>query len=207
MDGPAPQERQRLRRQGLRLVWIGEAWNGGEAAFGLAAAWASGSVALFAFGLDSVVELFAGLVLIRRLRVEWSARSEADADRRALRLVGWSFVGLAALIGVQGVATLVGLFPEPKASLAGVIVVAASAVAMAFLFERKTEVARQLGSDALRAEAIEALVCDVQDVLILVGLGLNAWLGWWWADPVAAFVLIPFLVREGLEAVRPSREP
>ena len=78
----------------------------------------------------------------------------------------------------------------------------ASALVMTLLYFRKTDIARKLGSPALRAEAVESLVCDLQDLTLLVGLGANALWGWWWADPLAALALIPFLLREGWEAVK-----
>jgi len=86
----------------------------------------------------------------------------------------------------------------------GIILVIASALVMTVLFWAKSRIAKRLGSRALRAEALESLVCDLQDLTVLLGLGLNALLGWWWADPVAALALIPFLLKEGWEAVFPE---
>jgi len=194
-------DREGLRRKGLRLVWIGEGWNALEVVAAFAFAWASASVALFAFGLDSIVELFAGIVLIWRLRGEWTGHEEAAAERRALKLVGVTFFLLAIYISAQAIATLLGRFPRPTPSVPGIVLVIASAIVMTILFVRKSDVARRLGSRALRAEALESLVCDVQDLTVLAGLGLNALWGWWWADPLSAIALVPLLVREGWEAV------
>jgi len=182
-------DREGLRRKGLRLVWIGEGWNALEV------------VAAFAFGLDSIVELFAGIVLIWRLRGEWTGHEEAAAERRALKLVGVTFFLLAIYISAQAIATRLGRFPRPTPSVPGIVLVIASAIVMTILFVRKSDVARRLGSRALRAEALESLVCDVQDLTVLAGLGLNALWGWWWADPLSAIALVPLLVREGWEAV------
>jgi divalent metal cation (Fe/Co/Zn/Cd) transporter len=193
--------REALRRKGLRLVWIGEGWNAMEAVAAFAFAWLSASFALLAFGLDSVVELFAGVVLIWRLRGEWTGQEEAAAERRALKLVGWTFFVLAIYISAQAVGTLVGYFPKPRESVPGIVLVIASAVVMTLLFVWKSDVAKRLGSRALRAEAVESLICDVQDLTVLAGLGLNVLFGWWWADPVAALALVPLLVHEGWEAV------
>lgn len=193
-------EREGLRRRALVLVWIGEGWNGIEAVVGLWFALAVGSVALLAFGLDSVIELFAGLVLIWRLRGEWTGSGEARAERTALRLVGATFFLLAAYIAIHASATLLGLVPEPDRSLPGIVLIAASAAVMALLYWRKSRIAARLRSRALRAEAIEALICDVQDLTVLAGLALNALFGWWWADPVAALALVPLLLREGVES-------
>ncbi len=184
------------------LVWAGEIWNGLEAGVGLWAGIYASSVALTAFAFDSFIEVFAGLVLILRLRREWKhVEQEQAAERRAQRLVGATFFLLSGYIAAYSSATLLGWFVEPKESLVGILIVVASALVMTFLFWKKSRIAAELGSRALRAEAVESLVCDLQDLTILVGLGFNAWLGWWWADPVAALGLIPFLLKEGREAL------
>jgi divalent metal cation (Fe/Co/Zn/Cd) transporter len=194
-------DRRDLRRKALLLVWIGEVWNGLEAGVALWSAVNAGSVALLAFGLDSLIEIFAGLVLIWRLGREWKHGEEEAVERRALKLVGITFFILATYILVQSLTTLVGWFPEPRQSLVGIALVIASALIMTTLFWAKSHIATRLGSRALRAEAVESLVCDLQDLTVLLGLGLNALLGWWWADPVAALAVIPFLLKEGWEGV------
>lgn len=197
--------RQRLRRLALLLVWIGELWNIAEAGVALWSAKNAGSVALLAYGLDSLIELFAGAVLIWHLGHEWGHKEEA-AEKRALRLVGITFFVLSAWIAVQAIGTLLGWFAEPRESLVGIILVVASAVVMTSLFFPKINIARRIGSPALRAEAKESLACDLQDLTLLVGLGANALWGWWWADPVAALALIPWLVKEGWEAIFAKEE-
>ena len=182
------------------MVWAGESWNLLEMAVALWAGIAASSVALIAFGLDSIVELFAGAVLIRHLSQEWKGSENVRRERKALRLVGVTFFLLAVFIVFQSAATLSGWLPEPRGSLLGISLVIASAAVMFLLYLGKMPIAKKLRSIALRAEAIESLVCDLQDLTVLVGLGLNAWLGWWWADPVAALALIPFLIKEGREA-------
>ncbi len=199
-------DRDALRRKALLLVWVGEAWNVLEAGVALWSAVSVGSVALLAFGLDSLIEIFAAGVLIWRLRKERKHEEEETAERRALKLVGITFFILAAYIFVQSIATLLGLFSEPRQSLTGILLVIASAFVMTLLFLAKSKLAERLGSRALRAEAIESLVCDLQDLTVLGGLGLNALLGWWWADPVAALILVPFLLKEGWEGVFQNRK-
>lgn len=194
-------DRDALRRRALLLVWIGEAWNILEAGVALWSAVNAGSVALLAFGLDSLIEIFAGGVLIWRLSREWKQGEEEAVERRALKLVGITFFLLATYILVQSLATLVGWLPEPQESHVGIILVIASAIVMTILFWAKSRIAKRLGSRALRAEAVESLMCDLQDLTVLLGLGLNFLLGWWWADPVAALALIPFLLKEGWENV------
>jgi divalent metal cation (Fe/Co/Zn/Cd) transporter len=193
--------RQRLRRLALLLVWIGEIWNIAEAGVALWSAKDAGSVALLAYGLDSIIELFAGAVLIWHLNHEWGERQEGAAEKKALRLVGITFFVLSAWIAIQAIATLIGWFTEPRESLVGIILVIASAAVMTSLFFPKLNIARRIDSPALRAEAKESLACDLQDLTLLIGLGANALWGWWWADPVAALALIPWLIKEGWESV------
>lgn len=197
----------RLRRLALALVWAGEIWNVAEAGVALWSAKSAGSVALFAYGLDSLIELFAGGVLIWHLSREWKGQEhEEAAESKALRLVGITFFLLAAWIAVQAIGTLLGWFAEPRESFIGIILVIASAVVMTGLFFGKMNIAGKLGSKALKAEAKESLVCDLQDLTLLIGLGANALWGWWWADPVAALALIPWLVKEGWESFQNEEE-
>jgi divalent metal cation (Fe/Co/Zn/Cd) transporter len=192
---------QALRRTALLLVWAGELWNLAEAGVALWSGVSAGSAALLAFGLDSLIELFAGGVLIWHLSREWrGAEEEGKAEQRAERLVGVTFFLLSLYIALQSLGTFLGWFAEPRQSWVGIGLVIASAVVMTALYFGKMDIARKLGSRALRAEAVESLVCDLQDLTLVVGLGLNALLGWWWADPVAAIALIPFLLKEGREA-------
>jgi divalent metal cation (Fe/Co/Zn/Cd) transporter len=194
-------DRNALRRKALILVWVGFAWNFLEASVALWSGFIANSVALLAFGLDSLVEIFAGAVLIWRLSKE-EVQQEEEAESKALKLVGVTFFVLAVYIAFQSLATLTGFFVEPQESPIGIILVVASALLMTGLFFGKTRIAKKLGSRALRAEAVESLMCDLQDLTLVFGLGLNALFGWWWADPVAAILLIPFLLKEGWESIR-----
>ena len=199
--------RRRLRQWALLLVWIGEIWNIAEAGVALWSARNASSVALLAYGLDSLIELFAGGVLIWHLSREWREREHEEAsERKAQKLVGITFFLLSAYIAIQSTGTLLGWFAEPRESLVGIILVIASAVVMTAVFFPKMSLAKKLGSPALRGEAIESLVCDLQDLTVLLGLGANALWGWWWADPVAALALIPFLLKEGWEGVKGETE-
>lgn len=188
-----------LRKTALALVSIGLVWNLVEAGVAFWAGVQAGSVALFAYGLDSVVELFAGGVLVWRLRIEGGGEDAETAEQRSRRLIGFTFFLLAVYVALHSIASLVGWLPQPEPSLAGVILVIASAVVMTVLYIAKMRVATRMQSRALRAEAIESLFCDLQDVAVLIGLGFNALLAWWWADPVAGLLLIPFFIKEGLE--------
>lgn len=173
----------------------------------LVAVWAgaeAGSVALLGFGFDSVIECAAAAMLLWRLLVE-SRSEDADrietAERRARRLVGLTFFALAAYVVVQAAVTLVS-GDRPASSRIGMVLAAASLVIMPLLAWAKLRVAGRLGSGALRAEAKETLACAYLSLTLLVGLTLNAAVGWWWADPVAALLMVPWLVREGWEGLR-----
>jgi len=188
-----------LKKKALVLVWIGEVWNIFEATVAIWAALFVGSVALLAFGLDSLIELFAGAVLIWRFWKEKKYK-ESEKEKTALRLIGATFFLLSAFILFQSIATLLGYFAPPKESIVGILITVSSAILMTVLFLYKSRIAKRIGSRALRAEAYQSLVCDLQDLVVLVGLGLNGLFGWWWADPLMALALVPFLIKEGLES-------
>ncbi|MCY4652506.1 MAG: cation transporter [Dehalococcoidia bacterium] len=190
-----------LRRTALILVSVGLVWNLVEAGVALWAGASVGSVALLAFGLDSVVELFAGGVLVWQFRRERDGLEDEAAETRAQRLIGLTFFLLAAYVGIHSGASLLGWLPEPQPSLVGVVIAVASAVVMSILYVFKMRIATRMQSRSLRAEAVESLFCDLQDLVILVGLGFNALFSWWWADPVAALLLIPLFIKEGRENI------
>ena len=194
-------ESDSLRKTALILVLAGLLWNLIEAAVALWAGTRAGSVAILAFGLDSIIELFAGAVLVWRLRAEREESEAEAAEIKSQKLLGLSFFFLAAYVVLHSGASLVGWLPEPQPSLAGVLIVVASAVVMAGLYVGKMGIAARMQSRSLRAEAMESLFCDLQDLTILIGLGLNTLLSWWWADPVSALLLVPLFVKEGMENV------
>lgn len=162
------------------------------------------SIALLGFGLDSVIECAAAAVLLWRLRIETKSDDQAGvetAERRVRAFVGFTFLALAAYVTTQSVLTLARA-ERPAASLVGIGLAAASLVIMPLLAYAKLRVAAHLGSGALRAEAKETLACAYLSLALLLGLGLNAAAGWWWADPTAALLMVPWLVREGIGGLR-----
>lgn len=200
-------DRKTFIKKAMILVWIGELWNVVEAVIALSAGATAASIALIAFGLKSIIELFLGGILIWQLRREWNvSEGEVVSEKKALKLLGIAFFVLAFYVFGQSIATLLGWLREPESSLTGIFLVLSSAAIMAFLYLGKTRIAKQLSSRSLQKEAVATLACDLQDMTVLVGLGLNALFGWWWADPATTLLLIPFLIREGREALEESNE-
>ena len=197
-DGP------KLLRRALWLVGLTLAYNLVEAAIAIWAGTAAGSIALLGFGLDSVIECAASAVLLWRLSVELrggDAERVETAERRSRRFVGLTFLALAAYVLVESALTLIS-GDHPAASLPGIVLAAISLVVMPLLALAKLRTARGLGSGALEAEAKETLACAYLSFTLLVGLVLNAAAGWWWADPLAALAMVPWLLKEGVEGVR-----
>lgn len=189
-------------RRGLRLVGLTAAYNGVEALVALWAGLQAGSIALLGFGLDSVIELAAATMVLGRLRMEFArARVDVDArERRAHRFVGWTFVALAGYVAVESAWTLWS-GDAPAESRVGIVLGAVSLALMPALAWAKLRAAAALGSRALAAEAKETLACAYLSGCLLVGLAAHTALGWWWADPVAALLMVPWLIREAREAL------
>lgn len=195
--------RARLLRRGLQLEYLTIGWNSLEAIVAIGAGILAGSIALVGFGLDSIIEVVSGAILFWRLRTELGgADSDASerAERRALLFVGLSFFALGAYILYESGKKL-WLREQPEESVVGLGLAVLSLVVMPALAFGKHRTAKRLGSRALAADAKETAICSYLSLTLLLGLGLNAWLGWWWADPVAALAMLPLLIHEGKEAV------
>ena len=195
-------ERDRSLGAALRLEYLTVGWNTVEAVVDLAAGVVAGSTALVGFGGDSVVESLSGAVLIWRLFAERRPggveRVEA-VERRARRGVAISLWVLAAYVAAQSAYGLIW-GRESEASPVGLGMAVASLIAMSLLARAKKARARELHSHALEADAVQTELCWRLSVVLLVGLGLNAWLGWWWADSAAALALSGLIAYEGREA-------
>jgi cation diffusion facilitator family transporter len=193
-------DRAFLLRRALWLSAFTVAWNVLEAAVAIGAALVSGSRALLGFGLDSIVESLSAVVLIWRLRAERQNPERAEqVEHRALRLIGVTFLVLATFVGIEAVRALFTR-SEPEAPAAGIAITALSLVVMPLLAMAKGRVGTEMASRAVLADAAETMACVYLSITVLAGLLLNAAVGWWWADPVAALGVVVFLVREGLEA-------
>jgi divalent metal cation (Fe/Co/Zn/Cd) transporter len=176
-------------------------WNGLEAGVGIADGLRSGSVALVAFALDSVIEVGAGLVIAWRLTTPTADPESAERlERRATRLIAVSLFLIAAYVVVQSGLTLASLEREPGTSVIGLVLVALSLPMMRLLAWGKRRVATRLESTSINADASESELCSYLSAIVLLGLGANLLLGWWWLDPVAALAVAGIAAREGWRA-------
>jgi divalent metal cation (Fe/Co/Zn/Cd) transporter len=167
----------------------------------LLAGFLAGSVALVGFGFDSAIEVTSSLAALWRLRSDADEVRREGAERVTVRVIGACFLLLAAYVTYDAIHTLRNGY-VPDQSTSGIVLAVLSLAVMPALVHFKRRIARQLGSGALEAEARQTRVCAYLSAILLAGLGLNAWMGWWWADPLAGLVMVPFIAWEGLEAVR-----
>ncbi len=193
--------RPKLVRRGLRLTYATLAYNSLEGLIAIIAGLRAGSVALVGFGLDSVIEVTASAAAAWRLHADRDPVHRALAERRALHLIGASFLALAGYVTYDAASTLFHRH-TPEKSLVGIILAAVSLAVMPLLARAKRRVSAELQSEALAAEATQTVVCACLSAILLGGLVLNALVSWWWADPVAALVMVPLIVREGVEGLR-----
>jgi divalent metal cation (Fe/Co/Zn/Cd) transporter len=197
-------ERSELLRRALRLEYLTVGWNIVEGVVSLVIALEAGSIALLGFGVDSFVETASGCILLWRLHAERRAADKKEIerlDRRAHKLVGLSLFLLAGYVAVEAVKDMI-LRDRPETTLAGIAITSVSMVAMWWLARAKRRTAAALESRAMAADSFQTTACWWLSLITLSGIGLNASLGWWWADPVAALGMTYFLAAEGREAWR-----
>jgi divalent metal cation (Fe/Co/Zn/Cd) transporter len=198
--GARPPEAARRRVLGRRarlLAGASVSYNLVEAVIAISAGLVAGSVALVGFGLDSVVEVSSGLVVLWQFRHPMPESRE----RRALRLMAISFFALAGYVSVESVRALAAGH-DPDSSTVGILLASASLVVMPFLSWAQRRTGRELGSGAVVADSTQTLLCTYLSAVLLAGLVLNATLGWSWADPLAGLVIAAVAVREGVGAWR-----
>ena len=187
--------------RGINLEYFTVGWNLLEAAVGLIAGGVAGSIALVAFGLDSLIEVSSGGILLWRLRSDGDEERRETVERRALRLVAVSLLALAIYVAAESALSLIR-HEAPERSLAGIALAIASLIAMPVLARAKRRVASDLGSPALQADSKQTDICAYLSAILLLGLLLNASLGWWWADPAAGLLMAPIIAYEGVKAWR-----
>ncbi len=191
---------QHLQR-GILLEYLTVGWNAVEGLVALISGASSGSIALVGFGIDSFIETSSGAVLLWRLRAEHGPRRVEELERKALKLVGAGFLLLAAYVAFDSIKSLIER-ETPERSITGIVIATLSLLVMPWLAHQKRKAARDLNSAALHADSRQTSLCAYLSVLLLGGLLLNALLGWWWADPIAALIMVPLIASEGLQAIR-----
>jgi len=188
-----PAELARLRRRGFALEYASMAWMTAEAAVAITAGVLASSIALTGFGLDSVIEFLAAIIVIWQLRGDGE-----DRETRAVRLIGVTFFALAAYLTAESIHDLVTR-ARPGQSVAGLAITAAALAVMPLLAIAKRRTGQAMGNRTLIADSAETAFCAATSAAALAGVGLNTALGWWWADPAAALAIAALAVKEGLE--------
>ena len=193
--------RDSLLREGRRLEYFTIFYNSLEGLIAVSTGLLAGSIALVGFGFDSVIEVTSGATLLWVLQRQRNESQREEDEGIALRIVGSCFLLLAGYVGYEAIVAL--YYQEtPERSLVGIILAIASLIVMPLLTRAKRRVARELNSTAMAADAKQTEFCTYLSAILLGGLLLNALLGWWWAYPAAALVMVPIIGKEGIEALR-----
>lgn len=198
LDAP---DRRGLIKRGQRLELFTIIYNSLEGFIAIFAGLFAGSIALVGFGFDSVIEVTSGAALLWRLHADINEEKRERVERATLKIVGASFVALAAYVSYDSIKSLLR-HEAPEESIVGIALAAVSLIVMPFLARAKRRVAAGIRSGAMTADARQTDFCAYLSAILLGGLLLNALLGWWWADPIAALVMAPIIAKEGVEALR-----
>ncbi len=190
-----------LVRRGLKLNYATLGYNSLEGLIAIGAGLAAGSIALVGFGLDSLIEVSASVAALWRLYSDPEERRRIRAEWITLRIIGGLFLALAAYVAADAGQALYTR-SAPEESVVGIVLAAVSLGVMPLLARAKRRVALAIGSGALVAEAQQTVFCTYLSAILLVGLVLNAVLGWWWADPLAALAMVPIIAKEGADGLR-----
>jgi divalent metal cation (Fe/Co/Zn/Cd) transporter len=194
-------DRSNLILRGRRLEYFTIGYNSLEGIIAVVAGIFSGSIALVGFGIDSVIEVTSGAALLWRLRMDKDENRRERAEALALRVVGICFLALATYLSYESIRAL-WLRQPPERSVPGIVLAAVSLIIMPLLARAKRLIADGIKSGAMAADARQTDFCTYLSAILLGGLLLNALIGWWWADPVAALIMVPIITREGIEALR-----
>jgi divalent metal cation (Fe/Co/Zn/Cd) transporter len=194
-------DRAAIIRRGQYLEYFTIGYNSLEGLIAVGAGFMAGSIALVGFGVDSLIEVTSGSILLWRLHADVNEARRERIEAISVRLVGACFMLLALYVTYDSVKSLVKR-EAPAESIVGIILAAVSVVVMPLLVRAKRKVARSINSGALMADSKQTELCTYLSAILLAGLLLNALLGWWWADPVAALIMVPIIVKEGVEGLR-----
>src|SRR6476661_10080239 len=193
--------RRAVAERGKRLEYFTIAWNSLEGLVALIAGVLAGSISLVGFGIDSFIEVTSGATLLWRMTVDAEEQTRERNERLSLRIVGTCFLALSAYVGYESLADLIST-RAPEHSIPGIILACVSLVVMPILSGAKKRVGKELSSAAMTADAKQTDFCVYLSAILLAGLILNAVLGWWWADPVAALTMVPIVAKEGFDGVK-----
>ena len=194
-------ERPAAVLRGRRLEYFTVVWNTLEGLVAVLAGIVAGSISLVGFGIDSFIEVTSGSVLLWRMSVDSDVHRREANEKRALQIVGACFLLLGAYIAYDAISDLWSK-RAPELSVAGILLACASLVVMPLLARAKRKVGRALGSAAMHADAKQTEFCTYLSAIMLAGLLLNAFFGLWWADPLAALIMVPIIAKEGIEGVQ-----
>jgi divalent metal cation (Fe/Co/Zn/Cd) transporter len=194
-------DRVAAARRGRRLEYFTIAWNSLEGVVAVIAGFVAGSISLVGFGIDSFIEVTSGAALLWRMSVDADVHRRERNERLALSIVGLCFVALAAYIGYESVGDLTRR-QAPEHSIPGIVLACVSLLVMPLLSRAKRKVGAALGSAAMHADAKQTDFCVYLSAILLSGLLLNALFDLWWADPVAALIMVPIIAKEGFEGIR-----
>jgi len=193
--------RPQLIKRGRYLEYFTIVYNSLEGLIAVVAGLIAGSIALVGFGFDSLIEVTSGAVLLWRLHADVDETRRQRVESISLRIVGVCFVILAVYVSYHSIKSLIRR-EAPDESVVGIILAAVSLIIMPLLVREKRKVARGIKSIALMADSKQTELCTYLSAILLGGLLLNALFGWWWADPVAAIIMVPIITKEGIEALR-----
>jgi divalent metal cation (Fe/Co/Zn/Cd) transporter len=201
MEGTTVTNRAAAVRRGRRLEYFTIAWNSLEGVIALIVGWMAGSIALVGFGVDSVIEVTSGATLLWLMCTDLDVPRRERNEKRALTIVGLCFLALAVYVGYESGRDLVQRH-APERSLVGIALACVSLVVMPLLSRAKRKVGNALASGAMNADAKQTEFCAYLSGILLGGLLFNALFGLWWADPIAALVMVPIIAKEGIARLR-----
>lgn len=193
--------RHAVALRGRRLEYFTVAWNSLEGIVAIAAGLIAGSISLVGFGVDSFIEVTSGAALLWRMSVDADADQRERIEQITLRIVSMCFLALAAYVGYEALRNLMEK-KAPEHSLPGIILACVSLIVMPLLSRAKRRVSAYLKSAAMNADAKQTEFCTYLSAILLGGLLLNAISNLWWADPVAALVMVPIITKEGVNGLR-----
>jgi len=200
----SPISREAAVQRGKRLEYFTIAWNSLEGLIGIGAGTVAGSISLVGFGIDSLIEVTSGATLLWRMSVDGDATKRERNEKLSLRIVGSCFLALALYVASEAILDLTK-HGAPEQSIPGMALAVASLIVMPMLSRAKKRIGHALDSTAMHADARQTDFCVYLSAILLIGLLLNAALGWWWADPVAALTMVPIIAKEGFNGISAKR--